>query len=192
MNEGAAETEIKLPFPSATEAIERLGKLGATILHERAFEDNVAFDLPSKELTSTGRLLRVRRYGKRAWLAYKGPRTGLGPHKSRTEHETLIENPEAVERLLAELGFEPVYRYEKYRTIFALPGIEVSVDETPLGCFVELEGEPSAIDAVARRLGFSPEDYIVATYRELQEEAARKAGRPAGDLLFESDRSAPR
>lgn len=185
MAEGARETEIKLPFPSAGEAIERLRQLGARLVHERAFEDNVAYDLPSGELRAAGRLLRLRRYGKRAWLTYKAPASGGGCYKVRTEHETEIEDPGALGHLLGELGYRPAYRYQKYRTILALPGVEASVDETPLGCFVELEGDPEAIDALARRLGFSTGQYIVATYRELHEAACASRGVAAGDLLLD-------
>ncbi len=185
MTEGAPETEIKLPFPSAAEAIERLRELGANFLHERAFEDNVAYDLPSGDLRAAGRLLRLRRYGGRAWLTYKAPAGGGGRHKVRTEHETEIGDPDALERLLGDLGYRPAYRYQKHRTVLALPGVEASVDETPLGCFVELEGDPEAIDALALRLGFSADQYIVATYRELHEAACASRGVAAGNLLLD-------
>lgn len=185
MTEEALETEIKLPFPSAGEAIERLRQLGARLLHERAFEDNIAYDLPSGDLRAAGRLLRLRRYGGRAWLTYKGPARRAGGHKVRTEHETEVGDADGLERLLGDLGYRPSYRYQKYRTVLALPGLEASVDETPLGCFVELEGDPRAIDALAVQLGFVADQYIVATYRELHEAACASRGVAAGDLLLD-------
>jgi hypothetical protein len=67
-----------------------------------------------------------------------------------------------------------------------LDTVEAAVDETPLGTFVELEGLPDDVDRAAAALGARPEDFIRASYRELQEnEAAARgvfAGRPAAAL----------
>jgi len=61
------------------------------------------------------------------------------------------------------------------------------LDETPLGCFVELEGPPEEIDSAAQRLGFTPDQYIRESYRELQILDARRRGVPLGDLLMEPE-----
>ena len=45
-----------------------------------------------------------------------------------------------------------------------------TLDETPIGVFVELEGPPDWIDRTARRLGFSPADYIKASYARLYQQ----------------------
>ncbi len=187
MSGAGRETEIKLPFPSAHEARRRLGELGAEVTHERAFEDNVAYDLPSGELEATGRLLRLRRYGARAWLTYKAPADPGARHKVRIEHETAVQDAEAAARLLEGLGYRRVYRYQKRRTVLRLGAVEASVDETPLGCFVELEGEPEAIDDLASQLGFRRDQYVLATYRDLHERAAAARGTSPGDLLLEPE-----
>jgi adenylate cyclase class 2 len=57
------------------------------------------------------------------------------------------------------------------------------VDETPIGCYVELEGDPQAIDRAAADLGFSPDRYVTATYRDLAEEHAAKSGRDVEGIL---------
>ena len=43
----------------------------------------------------------------------------------------------------------------------------VAIDDTPIGTFVEIEGDEAAIHALAARLGFAPADYITASYRAL-------------------------
>jgi adenylate cyclase class 2 len=86
--------------------------------------------------------------------------------------------------ILEQLGFVPEYRYEKYRTSFAVAGVVACLDETPLGCFVELEGEPDAIDRLATRLGFGPKDYIRASYRELHRTAVLAGSARPGNLLL--------
>ncbi len=45
--------------------------------------------------------------------------------------------------ILRALGLYSTFRYEKFRTTYALPGIrglKVEFDETPVGLFLELEG----------------------------------------------------
>ena len=181
---GGREVEIKLPFASAADATKRLLALGARRVRDREFEDNVLYDFPTRELRLSGRLLRLRRSGTRALLTFKGPVEGEFRHKVRAEHETEVSDPDALARALEGLGLFPQYRYQKYRTTFEVEGLEACVDETPVGCYVELEGDAAAIDRAAARLGFGPEAYVLATYRELHEQAARARGEAPGDLVF--------
>jgi adenylate cyclase class 2 len=185
------ETEIKLPFDSPAEAEQRLTAIEAKREGDREFEENVLYDLPGDELRASGRLLRLRRVAGRAVLTFKGPVAGEHRHKVRAEHETYVDRPDEVERILEGLGFAPRYRYQKYRTAFSLDDLEIALDETPIGCFVELEGEPDAIDGVAARLGFRESQYILATYRQLQEQFSAEPGVEAGDLVFEDGEPAP-
>ena len=85
---------------------------------------------------------------------------------------------------LGVLGLRSKFRYEKYRTTFRVRGVQVDLDETPVGIFVELEGKPGAIDRVARDLGFSSRDYIRATYYDLYVADRRKKGRAVRHMLF--------
>ena len=61
--------------------------------------------------------------------------------KSREERETAVEDPEAVRAILARLGYRPLFRYQKYRESWTHRGQEVEVDETPIGVFLEIEGD---------------------------------------------------
>jgi adenylate cyclase class 2 len=191
MDPPGREIEIKLPFASAAEAETRLLAIGARKTRDREFEDNVLHDFPGDPLRASGRLLRVRRAGGRSVLTFKAPVPGEYRHKVRVEHEMPLEQPETMERILGGLGFVPRYRYQKYRTAYSLEGLDIALDETPLGCFVELEGEPDAIDKVAALLGFPVSRYILSTYRQLQEERAAALGVAPGDLVFEEGGGRP-
>ena len=178
MKGSGTETEIKLRFESPERARRSLESVGARVLRPRHFEDNIIYERELDPLKPAGKLLRLRRVDDQAWLTYKAPIPGDHRHKVREE----MDDPEAVHRLLLGLGFAPRYRYQKYRTEFGWDDLVACLDETPLGCFVELEGPPDAIDRTAERLGFAESSYIRSTYRELHEEAAGSA--EPGDLVF--------
>ena len=162
-----------------------MAQLGATCVEQRHFEDNILYDRELDPLKDADKLLRLRRVGERTVVTYKAPVAGAHRHKVRIEHETAIDDFDAMTRVLDGLGFSPSYRYQKYRTLYELEGLHVCVDETPIGCFVELEGRPETIDRVAERLGFGTAQFIRSTYRELHEEAAGKRGADLGDLVFD-------
>jgi adenylate cyclase, class 2 len=178
------EIEVKLPFASAEEALDRLARLGARTVRPRLFEDNLVLDRDQDPLKNTDRLLRIRVEGERTLLTYKAPVEGEHRHKVREEIETEVGDPGALRRLLERLGFTVRWRYQKYRTVLALEDLEIAVDETPIGVWVELEGPPGSIDRVAGQLGFTPDLYVTATYRNLYEKEAVERGVDPGELLL--------
>ena len=178
------ENEIKLAFPSPETAVSKLLAAGARLVHPRAFEDNVLFDLAERPLAKSGRLLRLRSFAGASVLTFKAPVAGEHRHKVKIEHETAVADPEALRSILAGCGFEAAYRYQKYRAAYTLGTVVATVDETPLGTFVELEGPPEDVDRAASALGATPSDFIRATYRELQERDAAARGVVAGDMLL--------
>jgi len=186
MERSRREIEIKLGFDSPGDALRCIEKLGGRLIREREFEDNLVYDRTRDPLKAAGKLLRLRRSGNTALLTYKAPVAGDHRHKVRQEEETVVEDPAAVEALLDGLGFHPIYRYQKYRTLFEIGDLHVCLDETPLGCFVELEGPPDQIDRASEAMGIPQERYVLETYRELQEKDARERGVEAGDLVFAS------
>lgn len=131
-------------------------------------------------LASRGCALRVRAEGGRAVLTFKGP-VRPGPVKIREEIETGADSAETLLAILERVAFHPAFRYEKYREEFAVPGAVVAIDETPLGTFIEIEGEEPAIAACAAALGFSPADYVTASYYALFVAEGRR-----GDMTFAS------
>ncbi len=185
------ETEIKIRFErgSPQDARELIESHGYSILEPRTLESDRIFDrnAPS-ELRGADRLLRLRRSGSRATVTYKGPAT-RERYKSREEIEFDVSNADAFELVLSRLGYEPRFRYEKYRTKFALagePGI-VTIDETPIGVFLELEGPAGWIDQTAARLGFSPSEYCTASYAALYREYLHSHQAAPPDMVFRAE-----
>ena len=88
------------------------------------------------------------------------------------------------------LGYQPAFRYEKYREEFALPGVVIAVDDTPIGVFVEIEGDEAAIHRLATRLGFAVAEYVTASYRTLFL-ASTLAEDGAVDMIFPATPALP-
>jgi adenylate cyclase class 2 len=94
-----------------------------------------------------------------------------------------------MEAILTQLGYRPVFRYEKFRTEYtkrAGNGGKVLLDETPIGNFLEIEGSPRWIDRSARLLGFSSDEYITRSYGYLYLAYCREKRIRPKDMLFKT------
>jgi len=159
------EREIKLRVSGPEAAREAVARLGGTISRRRHFEDNVLFDDGRGRLNGGGCVLRLRRRSPgSAVLTFKGEKSVVDGVRSRPETESEVADPDAVQSILAGLGFEPRFRYQKFRESFAWRDVEVEIDETPIGTFLEIEGPIATIHAAAEALGRRPEDYITDSY----------------------------
>ena len=78
-----------------------------------------------------------------------------------------MQSGEKLAEILQSLGLNPGFRYEKYRSEWSDGSGHVVLDETPIGNFGEIEGQPRWIDRTAKALGITPTDYITASYVEL-------------------------
>jgi adenylate cyclase class 2 len=79
-----------------------------------------------------------------------------------------------MEKILQSLGLGPVFHYEKYRTVYRNKNLEICVDETSVGNFLELEGSQSDIVRFANSLGFSKKEFIKADYIQLMKKSDGK------------------
>jgi adenylate cyclase class 2 len=195
-----SEIEVKLRVSDIRATSRAIKALGAKS-HGRVLEQNTLYDTPQSDLRRRGCLLRVRietatdksvskpRF-RRVLLTSKGP-----PHqashikkkpryKERAERELVADPSHNWPAALAALGFRPSFRYEKYRTSFRLGGLHMDLDETPVGVFLELEGQPVAIDRVARALGRTSADYIRGTYWDVYAADCRRRGRQPKNMMF--------
>ncbi len=182
---GSTETEIKLRVQDAPAVQARLRSLGFAILHGRVFEANTIYDTENGELRQNSSLLRLRQVGERTVLTWKGPPIP-GPHKQRPEEETTVGSFEIMALIFGKLGFRPIFRYEKFRTEYTKENAlgVVVFDETPIGNFLEIEGEAAWIDSTARELGFLPEDYLLQSYGALYLQHCRETGMEPGNMVF--------
>ncbi|HLK21483.1 MAG TPA: class IV adenylate cyclase [Bryobacteraceae bacterium] len=184
------ETEIKLRVRGGfTKIRHSLRKLGFRIVKHRAYESNTLFDNSKRSLRKHGKLIRVRRVSSHTILTFKGP-SQPSRYKKRREVEFELPYSAPIAPVLNELGYHPVFRYEKYRTEYAKKTNQgkVLVDETPIGNYLELEGSPRWIDRTAKQLGFSKSDYITRSYGYLYLAYCRERRIRPKDMLFKKDR----
>lgn len=163
------EQEVKFRLHSVEEGALKLRELGAEARRERHFETNTLYDFPDGRMSKRDEALRLRRVGDEAWLTWKGPHHGSGRIKQRRELETRVEDGDAVEGILEALGVEECFRYEKYRATYGVPGAILSLDETPIGPFLEIEGPPPRITELAAELGLDMAHAIHLSYPRLYE-----------------------
>ena len=182
------EREVKLLFPTAATARMAVLAAGAVAAHPRRLQDDVLYDLPDETLKNKGCVVRVRTEqwtGAQATttLTVKGP-VQAGSMKMREEHETRVNQSEPLLKAFDALGMRVWFRYQKYREEFSAPGLIVAIDETPVGTYVELEGDEDAILAMTTALGRSPSDFIIHSYYRLFMKRRDEFGLAGPYMLF--------
>ena len=162
--------EVKLKVRNLGALRKQLAALGCHEEVARSFEDNWTWDFPGQELRRNGKLLRVRQFAGHCSLTFKGPAGRSRLFKIREESETEVRDFTELSCILERLGMVVSFRYQKFRTSYslALPGgrqsVNVLLDETPIGNYLEIEGPARAIEAVAAKLGYKKEDFINESY----------------------------
>jgi len=179
------EVEIKFVVADLRALARKLLDSGFRLTTHRTHEMNLLYDLPGQPLRRRGELLRLRQYGAAWTLTHKG-RDKAGRHKSRVETETAVEDGVRMDAILRASGFQPTFRYEKFRTEWSDGRGQVVVDETPIGDLAEIEGAPEWIDATARRLGVLPSQYITDSYAGLFFAWKRRTRSPATEMTFQA------
>jgi adenylate cyclase class 2 len=182
------ETEVKIRLADKSDICERLRDVGFAISVPRQFEANTLYETEDRSLARNGMLLRLRQIGDGGVITWKG-RGVAGPYKSRPELETRVGSVETLQQILGHLGYRSTFRYEKYRTEFRRGREDdrvVTLDETPIGDFLELEGPGAWIDETAQQLGFSRADYVLDSYGRLYLADCERRGVEPGEMVFAS------
>ena len=160
------EIEIKFCIDNARALTRRLREAGFRVVTRRTHEMNTLYDLRGQPLRKRGDLLRLREYGA-DWILTHKAKGKAGRHKARAETQTRVEDGKKMDGILRSLGFQPTFRYEKFRAEWSDGHGHVVVDHTPIGNFGEIEGTPRWIDRTAKALGIRREHYLTDTYAGL-------------------------
>ncbi len=185
------EIEVKVPVPDVAVIADKARERGFDLVQRRHFESNTLYDFPDRSLSLAGCLLRVRETPRHALLTLKGRVVEHPQLKMRPEHETRCHDAEGLRAILEGLGLRPFFRYEKYREEYKGMDALLCLDEMPFGHFLELEGSPEAIHALAASLGLSPSSFVNRSYADLYGEHCRTLGVPFGDIVFPAGHENP-
>ena len=210
-----AEIELKFPIADLDRLQSRLPSLGFQLETPRTFESNTLYDTPDRALRELKQILRIRQYGSVWTVTHKrrphptvDARFDPAPrYKVRIETETRVDDGIALSVLFEQLGYVPVFRYEKYRTEWSHtpspieramvaaasppsdvplnPTFHLVLDETPIGNYAELEGPPTWIDATVSALGIDPATCITDSYGRLFLDWKQRTGSPVNHLTFD-------
>ena len=182
------EVEIKFLVEDLRALRRKLRQTGFREVTPRTHEINTLYDTAKGDLRKRDELLRIRKYGKRWIFTHKSKGTSVR-HKSRAETETEVADGEKLAGIVQALGFRPWFCYEKFRSEWTDGNGHVVVDETPIGNVSEIEGPPRWIDATARRLGVTRQQYLTLNYVQMFLDWKRKTHSQAREMTFEAVRS---
>jgi adenylate cyclase, class 2 len=211
----SAEIELKFPIADLAHLQSLLPGLGFLLDTPRTFEHNTLYDTPARALRESRQLLRIRRYGELWTLTHKSvpPQSpdsdpnASARYKVRIETETQLSDGPALGVIFEQLGYSPVFRYEKFRTEWSqvtstiegplFSGLLASglptpnshchlvIDETPIGDYAELEGPPAWIDETLAKLGVDPNACLTESYGKLFLAWKERTSSSAENLTFE-------
>ncbi len=160
----SVERELKFAVPEHEPVRRRVEELGGVELAPESLERNWVFDR-GRELFDKSTLLRLRSDGHGARLTLKGPAHYEEGVKVREERELSLSDAREMGLILERIGFRVMVRYEKYRAEWRLDDHTITFDRTPMGLFIEVEGERSR--DVSERLGLDPDSSDPRSYLAL-------------------------
>lgn len=179
------EIEVKFLIKDYEGFTHKIQNLGLVCARPRTYERNLRYDTPDQRLLYARQVLRLRK-DDQARLTFKGPGALQEGVLTRKEIELVVSDFDATHRLLEALGYQVVLMYEKYRANYLMDELVLSLDETPFGSFVELEGEsPAQVKSAAKLLGLDWEQRINLSYSALLGLYNQNTGNSFRDLSFE-------
>ena len=178
------EIEVKFLLKDYSALMQKISALHLPCSQERIHEFNLRYDLPDGSLVAQKQVLRLRK-DTQAWLTFKGPGVMEEDVLLRKEIEVEVSDFDTTNRLLEALGYKVVMMYEKFRANYLMDNLVLSVDETPLGLFIELEGEsPAQVRKAADALGLDWEARINLSYSALLNIFNQSSGHTFRDLSY--------
>jgi adenylate cyclase, class 2 len=186
MPKNAQELEVKFYLSTLTGLENRLKVLNAALVQPRVHEINLRFDTPDMQLTRSFRVLRLRR-DNQSILTYKGPGQEIDGVRLRQELEFTVGDFDMAKAFFEALGYQVSVIYEKYRAIYDLGAVHITLDEMPYGSFAEIEGpDGKTIQETARLLELDWETRIIDSYLVLFDRVKTVLGLTFRDLTFEN------
>ena len=180
------EIEIKFYVHDLDRLRTRVEALGGKLVQPRVLEMNLRYDTVDSALARNFQVLRLRR-DTESRLTFKGPAQMSEGVRVRQEIEFVVDDFDKANLFLQALGYQTTMIYEKYRTVYDLDRVHVTLDEMPYGEFVELEGpDVATLKSVNQKLGLNWDAGAPASYTMLFEAIRQKKRLSFRDLTFKN------
>ncbi len=175
------EIEVKFPVKDF-QKFRKILENNKAVKRTSFFEDNIVFDDESHTLKHEGKLLRLRK-SDRVTLTFKTP-VEKSRFKIMDEHEVEVSDFDETNTILCALGFHRVFRYQKKRDIYEINSVYVLLDKTPIGNFIEIEGDKDGIADAACLLGLLIDNGLTDNYAELYQKYCEAKRIKPSDMVF--------
>lgn len=180
------EIEVKFYIGNLAALKQKLVERDAVLVQERVHEVNLRFDTPERALYHAGEMLRLRK-DTEARMTFKGAGAVQAGARLRQELEFMVDDFNMARQVLESLGFEVCMMYEKYRAVYKLGKVLVTLDEMPYGDFAEIEGpDGETIQEAALELGLDWDARSLDSYTFLFAKVKSALKLAFNDLSFEN------
>lgn len=171
---GKFEVELKYRLPSRVAFLQTLSTIEHEVMLENNIERDCYFDNRKQPLSEQNKSICIREMepsGIKLWIV-------KGPERDRCE-ATNITNAKNAKSMLETMGFKPVLKMEKQRSIYFVGQFHITVDHLEgIGDFAEfaimtddehmLENYRDELIRLAEKFRLSANDLEHKSYRELQ------------------------
>jgi adenylate cyclase class 2 len=161
------EEEVKIAVDDVPEMLAKIRSVAAYVRTE--YLRDVIYGLPAEKKKIRLRIQDNFEY--RAVEATHKYRLNVEGGVKREVEETVYKGnscDEAVAAITSQGAFVEENSYEKTRVVFAGPrDTMLTLDIYPYGVWLEIEGNPAAIHAVAKQLGYTQKDYLTDSADDL-------------------------
>lgn len=161
------EIEVKVPVKDFRRIKSILKKINAEKIKKFTKEKNILFDHEVLKLKEKDWVFRIRKFGKENILTLKTKKKGKKGFKVREEINLKFENFNKMLKLLKKIGFYESFYYEKFREEYRYKGLLISLDKTPVGNYVEIEGIYNEILDFLKILGLKLEQTLALSYLQI-------------------------
>jgi predicted adenylyl cyclase CyaB len=177
------EVELKSVVDDVDRCRAAVERAGATLVFAGRLEDR-RWDTPDRAMLARDHVLRVRVYRggghSRAELDWKGPTRRDGTYKLREELGTSVSDPDALEQILAQLGYEVSIAIDRVIVQYDLGGTMIRFEHYPrMDDLVEVEGTPEQIEQAIGVLGLAREGFTTDRLPDFVRRYEARTGGPA-------------
>ena len=157
------EIEIRAFVKDMDEARDKLVSSGAEFVKRKEQKDLIFASKEIREISGNNFILRIRDEKNKKSFTYKGL---TGKDGVWDEHETNIDNPEELRKMLISSGFIQILEMNKKRECFKLNNMSINLDVIEnLGNIIEMEiisenPDKSELIGFASQLGIEEKDII--------------------------------